>query len=351
MLPALAFGLLLSILQFSQAINVYLNPHSSFLRSSLSPNDASSTLSRHLGLELFEPLRDASNAEYNVESFVGQGPSNALLLTMDEADAKAVLPASLQPSFKLSAPSESPIDSLASVVSTYLHRAQHSYASIYSEDISWQLHDIDSLTTFFETAEAPSFAAVELKQLSDLRQRYGPTSEEYAGAATKIRHFLERAYQEADTFHTALLTFSSSPPAHAKREPQTSQSPLPPTSPPPQEPIGSISTCFSSAEACTNGTSSCSGRGQCVEANKAGRTCFICLCGVTKTGEGAKVKTDTWVGQSCERKDVSGPFVLLAGTTIVLIILAFGSVSLLSSVGDLELPSTLLATAVNARRD
>jgi hypothetical protein len=45
------------------------------------------------------------------------------------------------------------------------------------------------------------------------------------------------------------------------------------------------------------------------------------------------------------------PFVLLAGTVLVLVLLVFGSISLLSSVGGHELPSTLLATAVNGKRE
>jgi len=100
-----------------------------------------------------------------------------------------------------------------------------------------------------------------------------------------------------------------------------------------------------------NSTSTCSGRGKCVEASKAGRTCFVCNCGKTTTGEGNKIKTDYWAGESCERKDISGPFVLLSGTVIVMVLLIVGSISLLYGVGDHPLPSTLLATAVNVKKD
>jgi len=189
-------------------------------------------------------------------------------------------------------------------------------------------------------------------KLSELRQTYGRTSEQYSHTADNIRAFLKRAFNEHG-LHVALVTFSPPSHSHARREPspQESQSPLPSDRPPPQEPIGSISTCFVTASACANETNSCSGRGQCVEATKSGRTCYICMCGVTKTGQGSQVKTDRWVGQSCERKDVSGPFVLLAGTVLVLVLLVFGSISLLSSVGGHELPSTLLATTVNGKRE
>ena len=77
----------------------------------------------------------------------------------------------------------------------------------------------------------------------------------------------------------------------------------------------------------------------------------------------------TWAGQSCERQDISGyvnsapysllwlnslcnsPFVLLSGTVIVIILLFIGSVSLLYGVGEQPLPSTLLATAVNMKKE
>jgi hypothetical protein len=43
--------------------------------------------------------------------------------------------------------------------------------------------------------------------------------------------------------------------------------------------------------------------------------------------------------------------VLLAGTTIVLILIIAGSVSLLYTVGSVELPSVLMGSAVNAKKD
>ena len=45
------------------------------------------------------------------------------------------------------------------------------------------------------------------------------------------------------------------------------------------------------------------------------------------------------------------PFVLLSGTVIVIIVLFIGSISLLYGVGEQPLPSTLLATAVNVKKE
>ncbi|KAG6837841.1 hypothetical protein H0H93_016209 [Arthromyces matolae] len=345
----LSAGLFSALGQLSSAINVYLSPEPASFPSSLSSHIASNALSRHLGLDHLEPLSDSFRQQYNGQNFVGTGSSNAILLAVDEADVAAILPFSLQPAFIFHETSSTPIDTLSSVISTFRHRAAHTFASIYDGTA----HALE-LAHFFESAETPSFAALELTRLSEIRNEYGPSSNEYALAAEGIRETIQQAYNHPDMFNLAILTFSSTASSSLfKREPQSqaTQSPLPPTHPSPQEPIGAISTCFTSAEVCNNSTNSCSGRGKCLAATKSGRTCFVCTCGVTKSGEGSKVKTDVWVGQSCERKDISGPFVLLTGTVVVLLVLIFGSVSLLSSVGSLELPSVLLATAVGAKKD
>jgi hypothetical protein len=56
----------------------------------LSPEDATTALSRHLGLEEFESLRDASDLTHTQENFVGQGAKNVLLVTVEESDANGV---------------------------------------------------------------------------------------------------------------------------------------------------------------------------------------------------------------------------------------------------------------------
>lgn len=80
-------AVLLYGLQAAQAVSVYLHPPRNS-RSRLAPEDASAALSRHLGLEVFEALRDSSTLDYSAESFVAQGSNNVLLLTIDDADAQ-----------------------------------------------------------------------------------------------------------------------------------------------------------------------------------------------------------------------------------------------------------------------
>ncbi|KIK69336.1 hypothetical protein GYMLUDRAFT_35408 [Collybiopsis luxurians FD-317 M1] len=347
----LRLGFLLSTLHLSLAVNVYLNPVPSSLRTTLSPEDASSALSHHLGLEFFEFLQDSSSPAYvNGQSdFVAAGQKDALLVVMEQIDAKAILPSSLTPSFKLSTPSYTRVQSLSSVISTYLHRARHAYSAIYESDLSsWNPSELLSLQAFLNSVDGSAFATLDLSSLVDLRKEFGSDSAEYERVVELTRAFLRKALESGDELQLAILTYSSGPSFTKRQTP--SQAPLP-SHAPPQQPIGSISTCFTSADACTNATSSCSGRGQCVEASKSGRTCFVCTCSATKTGEGNKVKTEHWVGESCERKDVSGPFVLFVGVGLVMLILAYGSVSLLYGVGEQMLPPTLTGTAVNAKKD
>jgi hypothetical protein len=183
--------------------------------------------------------------------------------------------------------------------------------------------------------------------VSQIASAFGRSSQEYQTAVRVVGAALESAVSKSN-LHFALLTFNPETTSFVKRQTDDSpQAPLP-QQPSPMEPIGSVSTCFTSAEACTNATGGCSGRGECLKASKAGRTCFVCACGKTRSEGG---KTQTWVGEKCERKDISGPFVLITGTVIGLILLIGGSISLLSSVGNQELPSTLLGGAVPSKRD
>jgi hypothetical protein len=191
--------------------------------------------------------------------------------------------------------------------------------------------------------EGSKFGALELTGLRALADAHGTDSDAYRTAAAAGRAVLETALSKPD-FQLAIVTFSSEG-AQTRRQPQ--QSPLPRPGKP-QGPIGSSARCFDSAEACGNATSSCSGHGECVSAKRAGSTCFVCACGTTKSKSNV---TEYWVGEQCQKKDVSASFTLIAGTVIALIVLVGGSISLLYSVGNIELPGTLSSTAGPMKRD
>jgi len=277
--------------------------------------------------------------------------------------------------------------SLSSLILIYLHRARHAYSSIYSEPSHTsqgipQFLDVFSVSSFAteafisetsalsefldaDEASTDKFAAFELKGLSHIAETYGRSSEQYQLAAQTTRAVLKSVVSKSN-INLALLTFSAST-SRSKRLVQPPQSPLPPPSPIPQQPISGVSTCFLSEDICTNSTNSCTGRGVCLQASKAGKTCFVCACNKTTTSDG---KTQTWVGDACERKDISGlviflvticciipnrfflrPFVLLAGSSIALVLFIAGSISLLAGVGDEKLPSTLTGGAVGVKKE
>jgi hypothetical protein len=85
MLAPLSLCLLLAAVISTQAVNVYLSPPRTHLRSAMSPEYASATLSRHLGLEVFEPFHEASHLAFDDTHFIGQGEKNAIVITVEES--------------------------------------------------------------------------------------------------------------------------------------------------------------------------------------------------------------------------------------------------------------------------
>jgi hypothetical protein len=89
-------GLLVCLLLpvgLAQAVRVYLSPSPS-LPSRLSAKQASFALSRHLDLESFETL-DENSVIWDTPShqeFIGQGPKDGLLLTIDESCSHGTFP-------------------------------------------------------------------------------------------------------------------------------------------------------------------------------------------------------------------------------------------------------------------
>lgn len=159
------------------------------------------------------------------------------------------------------------------------------------------MSEMSTLLDFVESGPTPGkFGAFELKGLGEIQRAFGSGSEQYRVAADSLRAVIQSAIAKGSV-NLAVLTHAPHP--YEKRDPQ--QSPIPSSFP--NQPILSVSTCYHSQMTCEDETSSCSGRGECVEVSKVGRTCFICACSATKDSMG---RTDNWAGEACERKDVSG---------------------------------------------
>jgi hypothetical protein len=327
------------------AVDVYLHPASASGFASgfaSSPEQASAAVSQHLGLEFAQALDDGSRVFVDevggFKNFVAQGQEDGLFLTLNKEYAEGaspcssgttcmlirgplsdVIPSSFAPSFQISTP---PVESLSSAVSTYLHRAAQAFTTIYSSASAADLpmprmldvlstsavgdallRELSALVAFLEDPEPSSgrFAALELTGLQPLADSYGRKSEQYIVAASLVKAMLESALARDNT-RIALLTFSSA--GADKREEDSRQPPAQSPIPKPTSvPIGGAAyTCFTSAQACSNATSSCTGRGSCVPRTRAGQECFVCGCATTKTPKGA---IEYWAGEACQRKDVS----------------------------------------------
>ncbi|KAF8517195.1 hypothetical protein BU17DRAFT_92126 [Hysterangium stoloniferum] len=166
----------------------------------------------------------------------------------------------------------------------------------------------------------PFLARLEVKDSSDLQ---------------RIRVLLQ-----APPPHLSLTLLLPSSLSVRQPKAQPPQSPLP-LPPPPSAPIFSTLTCYTSASACENSTSSCSSRGTCIGVTRAGKTCFVCECGTRPVREGGT--NISWAGARCEKIDVSVPFALLLSTVLLLILIIGGSISLLYSLGGIELPGVLMS--------
>jgi len=376
MTPTSTLILLCGLTHLANAVNVYLYPPPAVVPAQLGASRANLAISRHLNLERFERFGDehenwADALSFNEEGLVGTGARDGLLITMNDEDASDILPLSLKQTFSLPSPS---VDSLTPLVRGYIHRAVQVYTNVASESSSIsskqaiQLLDVFSAPTeanraFITSASAlvdfldntaseksesnapENFGAFELSGLKGLAEQYGANSESYQTAVNLVKAIFSSALSR-DNLHLVIITYPSAT-LYSKRQ-QPPQSPLP-MIPHPAEPISAVSGCFGSADACSNATDSCTGHGECVSATKLGRTCFVCACAASRDEQGRR---EEWAGQACERKDVSGPFVLLGGTTIVLILLIAGSIALLSAVGSTTLPSTLTGgVAGGAKRE
>ena len=107
-------------------------------------------------------------------------------------------------------------------------------------------------------------------------------------------------------------------------------------------PHGILPVCYLSLESCIAATNNCSGHGTAYKKSGGEIDCFACKCSKTQlTDDEGRVKTVYWGGPACQKKDISVPFFLLAGLTIVLVAAVTWSVGLLFSIGEEELPSVI----------
>lgn len=116
-----------------------------------------------------------------------------------------------------------------------------------------------------------------------------------------------------------------------------------------EEPITGVpALCYSSIDACNSGTRNCSGHGECGRKSGNGPSaCYACACVATRddfvTGENKRpgFKLTYWGGSACQKKDVSGPFWLIAIFSVVMVGLVGWAIGLIFSIGEEKLPGVI----------
>jgi len=110
------------------------------------------------------------------------------------------------------------------------------------------------------------------------------------------------------------------------------------------------STCYPSNDTCQNATNNCSGHGQCkmkYKSKNQGESCYTCGCipsiniTLSKDGKDEIARRTYWGGAACQKEDVSSPFWLLLGITVVLIGIVSAGIGMLFSIGEEKLPSVI----------
>lgn len=107
--------------------------------------------------------------------------------------------------------------------------------------------------------------------------------------------------------------------------------------------------CHASNSSCAEATKNCSGHGSCylkfgtgVEGGTG--NCYACQCqqSVVRNSDGT-TKTVQWGGSACQKKDISSPFFLVAGVSLLAVTLVGSAIGMLFSMGAQELPSVISA--------
>lgn len=108
-------------------------------------------------------------------------------------------------------------------------------------------------------------------------------------------------------------------------------------------PSGPIPACFDSVDSCISTTGNCSHQGQCLNkygsADAGAPVCFACHCLSTRTVKDGPLTH--WAGPTCVKKDISVPFWLFAGFTLLMLGTLSLAVTMLYSVGDEKLPGVI----------
>ncbi|WWC94193.1 hypothetical protein V866_001033 [Kwoniella sp. B9012] len=352
-LTALPFTLAKSS-QSQQPLQIYLYPTPSTQNQdpslsvpTLSADQAKAVLSHHLG----EPLNDFDEIP-NDEGLwshlmsLWDGPSatggKARVVVIDGGvDAQDVLPTTLsqQPSFYLK-------DDLttSNLLSPYIEQAKTlldnilnelpdvvkgfkdvfemagtKAASILGHELSCLTALADSIPWINKNHGSYPWEAITISGLKDVRKG----DEVWENGRLGVKAGLESMTQPTSPPLLLIIRPSSSSTHLTSRSvPITLQSRA-------KNSTDLAEACYTSNETCSESTS-CNGRGICALKGKSDKgECWGCKC------------RDGYAGVECQKDDYSIPFIILIFSTVLLVVVAVGSIGLLYTVGETKLPSTL----------
>lgn len=114
-------------------------------------------------------------------------------------------------------------------------------------------------------------------------------------------------------------------------------------------PLTLARVCYASELSCHEATNNCSGHGFCHRKTGSGgeatvSDCYACKCqeSTIKKDDGTIQKV-RWAGTACQKRDISSPFFLIAGVTVIGVLALSTAIGLLFRVGQDELPSVISA--------
>ncbi|KAK8058052.1 hypothetical protein PG994_008500 [Apiospora phragmitis] len=169
-----------------------------------------------------------------------------------------------------------------------------------------------------------------------------------AQAASTTTQELRRREQKSEVVLTDKETAAPTKPAavdkaKASTSPSTSSHPFSATDN--KKKGGLYPACFASQNACNAATGNCTGHGVCENKWSAGagdKACFSCRClATTEKQADGRPSLYHWGGGACQKRDVSTPFWLLAGFTIVMLSVVGFCINLLFQVGEEPLPGVI----------
>ncbi|KAH8151239.1 uncharacterized protein LAJ45_04441 [Morchella importuna] len=241
-------------------------------------------------------------------------------------------------------PTASSVANLLSCLATEKAELSGLHKNTFSDGLCVSIPKLEELARFEAVLNKDGFPTRLPEDLQQLTSTLDPTEE--SQSSYLLRH------TPSSIKSTILLLPQSSEASHAKREekPLSIIQPSPSssssldsnfdTTPNSAKQIlgsGLIARCHSTKDACESSTANCSGRGTCTKAIQAGsNSCWTCSCNPPVRKDG--VKTTTWAGAACQKKDISVPFNMFLVFGIVITFVLIAAINLLYGIGDEPLP-------------